>query len=162
MFLASKVACAGIAFVLLTTGPPALHLTDFASETGGNKAPPTIGQWTDVKATQQKLSDKGHYRGKVDGVFGLRTRASIRGFQKAESLPVTGQLDAQTAVKLGVTPEGRVEIGRDISKSKPSARIRWGQDPRRAGKTPRKPAKPDDSPESLRAGREKPLVHEND
>jgi hypothetical protein len=42
-------------------------------------------------------------RGEVDGVFGLRTRASIRG--------VTGQLDAQTAVKLGVRPEGREEVG---------------------------------------------------
>jgi hypothetical protein len=30
-------------------------------------------------------------------------RASIRG--------VTGQLDAQTAVKLGVRPEGREEVG---------------------------------------------------
>lgn len=85
MLLASKVACTGIAFVLLTTGPPALRLTDVASETASNKAMPTIGQWADVKATQQKLSDKGHYRGKVDGVFGLRTRASIRGFGRDTS-----------------------------------------------------------------------------
>ena len=46
---------------------------------------------------QQTLQDKGHYRGEVDGVFGLRTRASIRGFQKAENLTVTVQLDTQTA-----------------------------------------------------------------
>lgn len=162
MFLASKVACTGIAFVLLTTGPPALRLTDVASEIADNHAMPTIGQSTDVKATQQKLSDKGHYRGRVDGVFGLRTRASIRGFQKAENLPVTGQLDTQTAGKLGVPPESRMEIALDPTKSKPSARIKWGQDPRRAGKTSRKSIKPDDSPDGLRAGREKSPDHEND
>ena len=162
MFLASKAACTGIAFVLLTTGPPALRLTDVASETGGNKSLPTIGPWTDVKATQQKLSDKGHYRGKVDGVFGVRTRASIRGFQKAENLPVTGQLDTPTAGKLGVTPEHRVEISRDTSKSKPSARIEWRRDPRRAGKASRKSVKPDDPLDGQRASREKPPDHEND
>ena len=58
---------------------------------------------------QETLRDKGHYRGKIDGVFGLRTRASIRGYQKAENLPVTGQLDTPTAGKLGVAPERREE-----------------------------------------------------
>jgi peptidoglycan hydrolase-like protein with peptidoglycan-binding domain len=59
--------------------------------------------WNDVKELQQTLQDEGHYRGKVDGVFGLRTRASIREYQRAENLPVTGQLDIQTASKLGNT-----------------------------------------------------------
>jgi peptidoglycan hydrolase-like protein with peptidoglycan-binding domain len=65
---------------------------------------------------QQTLQDKGHYHGKVDGVFGLRTRASIRAYQKAENLPVTGQLDTQTAIKLGVTAEVRDEMATRLHK----------------------------------------------
>jgi peptidoglycan hydrolase-like protein with peptidoglycan-binding domain len=62
----------------------------------------------DVKKMQETLKKgKGHYRGEVDGVFGLRTRASIRGFQKIENLPVTGQFDAQTAVKRSQTGRSR-------------------------------------------------------
>jgi peptidoglycan hydrolase-like protein with peptidoglycan-binding domain len=74
---------------------------------------------------QQTLQGKGHFRGKVDGVFGLRTRASIRGFQKAENLPVTGQLDNQTAGKLGVRPEDRAGTGNETTEGKPSAGIKW-------------------------------------
>jgi peptidoglycan hydrolase-like protein with peptidoglycan-binding domain len=37
--------------------------------------------------------------------MGLRTRESIRAFQKSEKLPATGRLDPQTAGKLGVNPE---------------------------------------------------------
>ena len=71
----------------------------------------------------ENLRGKGYYRGEVDGVFGLRTRASIRGFQKSENLSVTGQLDTQMAGKLGVGPEGREEIDREASKGKPQAGI---------------------------------------
>ena len=87
---------------------------------------------------QQTLQDKGHYRGKADGVFGLRTRASIRAYQKAENLPVTGQLDNETAGKLGVTPEVREEIGYETTHGKPSAGMRWAEGSRGTGKTLRK------------------------
>jgi peptidoglycan hydrolase-like protein with peptidoglycan-binding domain len=51
----------------------------------------------EITKMQETLRTKGHYQGKVDGVFGLRTRASIRAYQKAENLPVTGQVDSRTA-----------------------------------------------------------------
>lgn len=76
---------------------------------------------------QQTLGGKGHYRGKVDGVFGLRTQASIRGFQKAENQPVTGELDIQTAGKLGVRQEGREKTDYVMTKGKPSAGIKWAK-----------------------------------
>jgi len=71
-----------------------------------SKEVPAVRNRNDVRKMQQTLQGKGYYHGEVDGVFGLRTRASIRGLQKAENLPVTGQLDTQTADKLGVRPEG--------------------------------------------------------
>ena len=74
----------------------------------------------------------------VDGVLGLRTRAGIRSYQKAENLPVTGQLDTRTAGKLGVTPEVRGEMGEEsASQDKPSAGIKWTKGSRRTGKTVR-------------------------
>jgi peptidoglycan hydrolase-like protein with peptidoglycan-binding domain len=70
-------------------------------------------------------------------VFGLRTRASIRAYQKAENLPVTGQLDTQTAAKLGVTAE-RDEHGYETTQAKPSAGVKWTEGSRRRSKLPRK------------------------
>ena len=141
MFFASKIVCSGIVFLLMTpwtSGPHPMPLdsgTDLSSEMpAGNQIR------DDVKEMQQTLQDEGHYRGKIDGMFGLRTRASIRGFQKAEHLPVTGQLDVQTASKLGVRPESRGDTG-DETQDKPSAGITWAEGSRRSGRTLQKPAK---------------------
>ena len=107
MFLASRTVGTGIVFALLTTGMLALNLTSLAAGSDLRQEAPAPLQTNDVKQMQQALQDLGHYRGKIDGVIGLHTRASIRGFQKAEHLPVTGRIDPQTAGRLGV-------VGRDI------------------------------------------------
>ena len=162
MFLASKAAWAGIVFILLTTRISGPRPTRPASADNlSNEAPAAVHR-NDVKKMQQTLRGKGHYRGKVDGVFGLRTRASIRGFQKAENLAVTGQLDTQTAGKLGVTPEGRKETGYEITKSKPSAGIKWAKGRGRTSKPLRKAVKTVATPESGPGDREKTLRAEND
>jgi hypothetical protein len=106
MFLASKIVCAGIAFTLLTTGILIQNLPRSAVGSDFNKEGFAAADQAEIKTIQETLRNKGHYRGKVDGVFGLQTRASIRSYQKVENLPVTGQLDTQTAGKLGVRPEG--------------------------------------------------------
>jgi peptidoglycan hydrolase-like protein with peptidoglycan-binding domain len=137
MFLAGKAAGAGIVFLVLTTvisGRP--HPTPPPSGANLVKEVPAVGQWNDVRKMQENLRGKGYYRGEVDGVFGLRTRASIRGFQKAENLPVTGKLDTQTAGELGVSPEGRKEIDREAAKGKPPAGIERAKGARRNSKTP--------------------------
>jgi peptidoglycan hydrolase-like protein with peptidoglycan-binding domain len=101
---------------------------------------------------QQSLSDKGHYRGKVDGAIGLRTRASIRAYQKAQNLRITGQVDTRTADGLGVRPESNwgssrnagpevgtlATYGSEITQAKPSAGIKWANGRGRASKKPRK------------------------
>jgi peptidoglycan hydrolase-like protein with peptidoglycan-binding domain len=137
MFLAGKAAGAGIVFLVLTTvtsGRP--HLTPPPSGANLVKEVSRVGQRNDVTKMQENLRGKGYYRGEVDGVFDLRTRASIRGFQKAENLPVTGQLDTQTAGKLGVSPEGRKEIYREAAKGKPPAGIERAKGAKRKSKTP--------------------------
>jgi len=109
MFLASKIVWAGIALALMTTGIVVQNLprgTAHAAGSDSNKEGVTALPQTEIKEMQETLRNTGHYQGKIDGVFGLQTRASIRAYQKAENLPETGQLDTQTAGKLGVRLEG--------------------------------------------------------
>jgi peptidoglycan hydrolase-like protein with peptidoglycan-binding domain len=162
MLLAGKAAWAGIVFILLATGVSGPRPTPLALGANLSKEVPAVGNRNDVRKMQQTLQDKGRYRGEVDGVFGLRTRASIRGFQKAENLPVTGQLDTETAGRLGVRPEGREETGEETTKGKPSAGIRWAKGARRTSKPLRKAVKTVAAPESGRGAREKALQAEND
>ena len=141
MLFASKVACSGIVFLLMTpwiSGPRPMPV-----DSGSNlrREVPTETHGNDVKQMQQTLQDNGHYRGKLDGMLGLRTRASIRGFQKAQNLPVTGELDVRTARKLGVLPEVREATSYETTQEKPSAGIKWAKGSRRTGRTPRKPVK---------------------
>ena len=56
----------------------------------------------DVRAAQQALKDKGHDPGMIDGRMGVRTRAAVNDYQRAEGLTVTGRLDDDTRAGLGV------------------------------------------------------------
>jgi peptidoglycan hydrolase-like protein with peptidoglycan-binding domain len=141
MFLASKVAWAGIVFLLLATGISGPRPTLLTSAVDLRKEVPAVPHPNDVNTMQRTLLDKGHYRGKVDGVFGLRTRAGIRAYQKAESLPVTGQLDKETAGRLGVRPEVRQENRFVTTQDKPPAGTKWAKGSGRGRKTPQKPVK---------------------
>ena len=152
MFPASKIAWAGIVFILIflttnvsgprTTAIVGLRPTPLASRSGLSNQELAAAHQKGVKQVQQSLLDKGHYRGKVDGVFGLRTRASILAFQKAGNLPVTGQLDTGTADGLGVKAESNwgtvAAAGGEIRQAKPSAGIKWANGRGRASKKPRK------------------------
>ena len=151
MFLAGKIGWAGVALTLLMTG---MLLQGFPRSAAGADAGKEVAVFvvrSEIRKVQETLRNKGHYDGKIDGVFGLRTRASIRAYQKAENLPITGQVDARTAEGLGVRPEASWDnsssIGQQGGRSsdivigaskrdKPSAGIRRVDS--RAGKTSRK------------------------
>lgn len=141
MFFASKIVCSGIVLLLMTPWISGPRPTPVDSGTNLSSEVPRETYWNDVKEMQQTLQDKGHYSGKVDGVIGLRTRASIRGFQKAENLPVTGQLDVETAGKLGVKPESLEDTASQTTQAKPSAGIKWAEGSSRFRQTLRKPVK---------------------
>lgn len=40
----------------------------------------------EVKQIQQRLKDWGYYKGNVDGVYGSKTQAAVKAFQKANGL----------------------------------------------------------------------------
>ena len=178
MFLASKIGWAGIALTLLTTG---MSLQAFPrSAAGPDSDKRKVAAFVvnnEIRKMQEILRDKGHYRGKIDGVLGLRSRASIRAYQKAENLPITGQVDTRTANGLGVRPEstwdnsksggrerghGSDRAGGEINREKPSAGIQWAKGSGRKSKTLRKAVKTAAAPESGGADREKTLQAGND
>ena len=55
-----------------------------------------------VREVQRALQSKGHDAGPIDGVYGPRTAAALRDFQRAQGLGESGRMDAQTLAGLGV------------------------------------------------------------
>ena len=73
-----------------------------AFKKGKTKAADHVASSGDVTAAQQALKDKGFDPGPIDGTMGPRTTAAVRAYQKAENLTPTGQVDHDTAAKIGV------------------------------------------------------------
>lgn len=163
MFLRGAVTWRWVAFTSLAIGIVGLSLTPLASASNLNKE--------DIEKVQKSLIDKGYNPGNVDGVLGPRTRAAIRQYQKSETLPVTGRLDADTAGKLGVGPEsiggsfggagrevgkGGKELGHEVSEGKPlAAGKEFGKGIGRAGEKVGKGVRQAVSLDSDRGDREK-------
>jgi Putative peptidoglycan binding domain len=57
-----------------------------------------------VRAVQEKLRDDGFYVGKIDGAYSTDLAAALSRYQIVNGLPITGQLDAETAKALGAKP----------------------------------------------------------
>ena len=167
MFATNKTVKAAIVFVFLTIGMLSLSLTATASAA----YPAAPLSHDDINKVQKSLSDKGHYHGAIDGILGPRTRQAIGEFQKSEKLPVTKQLDAETAGKLGVGSEsiggkfkgagdevgsGAKEAGHEIKNGKPVAASKeLGKGIGRAGKDVGQGIKKAVTPDSDRGDREK-------
>lgn len=56
-----------------------------------------------VRLVQQRLSNLGYYTYKVDGIWGWRTTAAVKKFQKAKGLVADGIVGAKTEKALGIT-----------------------------------------------------------
>ena len=53
-----------------------------------------------LRAAQLRLLYRGFHPGPIDGVIGNVTRGALRRFQRAEGLPITGELDDATEAQL--------------------------------------------------------------
>ena len=56
-----------------------------------------------TRMVQQRLADLGYYKGKVDGIWGSKTLAAVKSFQKAKGLVQDGIVGAKTEKALGIT-----------------------------------------------------------
>ena len=75
----------------------------------------------DVERAQKALKQMGHDPGPVDGVMGAQTSAALQAYQKKHGLSVTGQLDAETAAKLGEPSHAPAPSARTGGDTKPNA-----------------------------------------
>lgn len=64
-----------------------------------------------VRLVQQRLSNLGYYTYKVDGIWGWRTTAAVKKFQKAKGLVADGIVGAKTEKALGITLSGGKKNG---------------------------------------------------
>jgi lipid-binding SYLF domain-containing protein len=58
----------------------------------------------DIRKAQQAMKDKGMYDGAVDGTMNAQFEKALTDYQTQNKLQVTGKLDHQTMMKLGITP----------------------------------------------------------
>lgn len=59
-----------------------------------------------VKTLQQKLKNWGYYTGAVDGIYGAKTVAAVKSFQKKNGLTVDGIAGAKTLAAMGISSSG--------------------------------------------------------
>lgn len=55
-----------------------------------------------IKAVQTRLSNWGYYTGKVDGIWGSKTLAAVKSFQRRNGLVVDGIVGAATEAAMGL------------------------------------------------------------
>jgi peptidoglycan hydrolase-like protein with peptidoglycan-binding domain len=74
----------------------------------------------DIKSVKEALKAKGLNPGPINGTMDSQTQQAIRDFQKTNNLRVTGEVDEQTAAKLGVTigQKDRTRQGNDSAAPK--------------------------------------------
>jgi peptidoglycan hydrolase-like protein with peptidoglycan-binding domain len=84
------------------------------TETGGTlEKPPKLEQPSspgstptatshEIKRAEQALNGQGFNPGRIDGKIDSETKEALREFQKRNNLDITGELDKETAEKLGV------------------------------------------------------------
>lgn len=56
----------------------------------------------EVRQIQQKLKDWGYYDGSVDGIYGSKTVAAVKAFQKKNNLTVDGVAGTKTLAAMGI------------------------------------------------------------
>jgi peptidoglycan hydrolase-like protein with peptidoglycan-binding domain len=86
--------------VFLAVPLPVVAQPSMATEASGNLSAATI------RRVQHSLIQGGYDVDAADGVWGPRTAAAVREFQRAKGLQATGRADAQTLAALGVTANG--------------------------------------------------------
>ncbi len=60
----------------------------------------------EVKQIQEKLKRWGYYNGSVDGVYGSKTLAAVKSFQKKNGLTADGIAGEKTLAAMGITSSG--------------------------------------------------------
>lgn len=101
-----RVICAIVIVAALITG--ILSFTGvITAKDGGTVAEVAVlkqgSTGSQVKTLQTKLKNWGYYTGSVDGIFGSRTTAAVKYFQRKNGLTADGIVGSKTAAALGMS-----------------------------------------------------------
>ncbi|MBR7142613.1 MAG: spore cortex-lytic enzyme [Clostridia bacterium] len=77
----------------------------------------------EVTQIQKKLKQWGYYNGEIDGVFGSRTEAAVKSFQRKNGLAVDGVAGPQTLAAMGISSSSSSSSGSHSSNVYLLARI---------------------------------------
>ena len=88
------VACAVLLFAI-----PSGETADAASVKQGSTG-------ATVKTIQTKLKNWGYYTGAIDGIYGSKTTAAVKYFQRKNGLTADGIVGPKTAAAMGITLSG--------------------------------------------------------
>lgn len=69
----------------------------------------------EVKKIQTILRDYGVYTGKVDGIYGTKTKNAVKSFQRYNGLTVDGIAGPQTLKKMGITSGGTTSSSNNVN-----------------------------------------------
>jgi peptidoglycan hydrolase-like protein with peptidoglycan-binding domain len=86
----------------------------------------------EVKALQESLADAGFDPGPIDGIFGPKTAAAVKGFQESEDLQVDGIAGPNTMGALGKA-KGKQSISGAGDVAKPSEKAAFRAKLRESG-----------------------------
>lgn len=94
MLVITVVACAVLIFAI-----PSGETADAASVKQGSTG-------ATVKTIQTKLKNWGYYTGAIDGIYGSKTTAAVKYFQRKNGLTADGIVGPKTAAAMGITLSG--------------------------------------------------------
>ena len=81
-----------------------------------------------TKDVQEALKAKGNDPGPIDGRMGSKTRAALKAFQESNGLKGTGNMDNETADKLGIAKMGG-SMGTEMKATKKEKMEPMGKEP---------------------------------
>ena len=90
------IATTAICAILLYNG---VEISDVSADAASYKQGST---GTMVKTIQTKFKNWGYYTGAVDGIYGAKTTAAVKYFQKSNGLTADGVVGPKTAAAMGI------------------------------------------------------------
>lgn len=96
------ILLAGAVFFSLAFGLMTVGFTYFNAPTEGSQVVETLTT-AQNKTVQTKLKRWGYYTGAVDGIYGTKTKAAVKSFQRKNGLAVDGIVGPKTAAALGMS-----------------------------------------------------------
>lgn len=102
--MSSRITRTLLASALLSSFAVCASAAEPAAKAEGptEKKPAMTAGSEQTRKVQEALKAKNYDPGPIDGRMGPKTRGALKDFQQASGLKTTGQLDSQTAEKLGL------------------------------------------------------------